>query len=170
MGEILNLYRPVWMMNLPQDKELAKSKRYWLSEVRILKNRIEELTGKHISRNDLKDAILLLKERQDIIRRLTDIRKSGMPVISGRDMFLVIQSCFFDEINRWIKNAEGLCSELESNVKKRKFIISRKPARILVTGSPFIFPNFKIPDIIESLNAVISIDETCAGRSRGMEY
>ncbi|MBW2990792.1 2-hydroxyacyl-CoA dehydratase family protein [Candidatus Woesearchaeota archaeon] len=163
LGEMLNDYVYVWMMNLPQDKERNLSKKYWLSETRILKKRLEELTGKSITRKKLKQAILLLHKRDDLVRRLMKIRKSNMPNILGSDAFLVIQAAFFDNIERWIKKTHELCTELETSIKHEKRVKPKQAIRILVTGAPMILPNFKVPDIIESLNAFIAMDETCAG-------
>lgn len=163
LGELLNDYIPVWMLNLPQCKERNISKKYWLAENRILKKRLQELTGKTISRKEVKNAILLLRRRYDVVRRIMDIRKSTMPVLLGRDAFLVIQASFFDNIRRWITKTEQLCDELELNIKHQKIINKKNAVRVLVTGAPIIMPNFKIPNIIESLHAYIAIDETCAG-------
>jgi benzoyl-CoA reductase/2-hydroxyglutaryl-CoA dehydratase subunit BcrC/BadD/HgdB len=163
MGELLNNYAPVWPMNLPGDKERSLAKKYWLSETRILKQRLEKLTGKKISKAALKNAILLLHRRGDVIKRLMEIRKSAVPVISGSDSFLVMQACFFDSIERWIRKTTELCSELEQNIKEKRMIKPENALRILITGAPIILPNFKIPEIIESLKAHIAMDETCAG-------
>jgi len=162
-GELLNEYKPVWMLDLPQSKEREISKKYWLSEVRILKRRIEGLTGIKITKKRLKDSIQLLHDRHDVMRDLLDIRKSEYQVILGSDYFIVTQAAFFDDINRWIENVKALIEELETNIKKKKIVKDRGALRILLTGAPVILPNFKVIDMIESFDASIVIDETCSG-------
>jgi benzoyl-CoA reductase/2-hydroxyglutaryl-CoA dehydratase subunit BcrC/BadD/HgdB len=74
-----------------------------------------------------------------------------------------MQSCFFGNIHEWINNTEKLCNELEKNMLDNKLAKQKNSARILLTGAPVIMPNYKIPNIIEGFDAIITIDETCAG-------
>ena len=163
MGEFLNDYKPVWVLDLPHSKDRIFAKKYWLSEIRILKKRLEELTENKINKDRLKNAILLLRNKNKIIRTLMEIKKHEKQVITGSDTFIVIQASFFDEINNWIEKAEKLLKELEKNLKKSKLIKPENCTRILFTGSPSIMPNLKIPLIIEEFNANIIIDDTCGG-------
>jgi len=163
IGELLNDYKPVWTMELPHNKESIFSKKYWLSQNRILKKRLENLTKKKINRRKLQNAIKLLQMRQDVAKRLLNIQKSDMPVISGIDYYITIQSAFFDTAERWTRKTKELCEELESNLKSEKYIKSNTASRFLFTGAPAIMPNLKIPLLIESLDANITVDETCSG-------
>jgi benzoyl-CoA reductase/2-hydroxyglutaryl-CoA dehydratase subunit BcrC/BadD/HgdB len=158
MGEILSDYAKVWMLDLPQSKERNISKRYWLSEIRVLKRRLERLTKRKIGREGLKATIMLLQERSSLVNRLHGIRKRQ--VISGSDAFLVMQASFFDDLRRWMSRTTQLCDELDS---MKTPIASKDSPRLLVTGAPIILPNFKIAAIIEQFDAIIAMDETCAG-------
>jgi len=163
LGELLNNYKTVWMLDLPQSKERTISKKYWLSEIRILKKRLEDLTGKKIKRKNLKNVIKLLHQRYDVVRDLMEIRKSEFPVILGSDFFIVSQAAFFDDISRWIDMTKQLIEELNENIKNKKTVKPRESVRLLLSGAPIIIPNFKIPLMIEMFDAFITIDETCAG-------
>jgi benzoyl-CoA reductase/2-hydroxyglutaryl-CoA dehydratase subunit BcrC/BadD/HgdB len=158
LGEILSDYATVWMLDLPQSKERNISKKYWLSEMRILKRRLEGLTKNRIGRQELKRAIVLLQQRSSLANRFHAIRKKQ--VISGSDAFLVMQASFFDDIGRWMSRTAKLCDELD---KAKTPLASKTSPRLLVTGAPIILPNFKVPAIIEQFDAVIVMDETCAG-------
>lgn len=163
IGELLNDYKTVWMMELPDNKESILSKKYWLSQNRMLKKRLEKLTKKKIGKKQLKESIKLLQRRQDTAKRLLEIQKSKMDVLSGIDYYLIIQSAFFDNINRWTEKTKELCEELESNLKSGKYAESKSTSRFLFTGAPAIIPNLKIPLLIEGLDAKIAVDETCGG-------
>jgi len=154
LGEILNCYKPIWMMDMPQSKERDTSKKFWLSETRILKKRLEDLTGNKISKKELRIAIEKLNKRNKAVRRLHNLRKKE--IIKGSDVLIVMQAAFFDDIERWIGEVEKLCDHLET----RKPIKSK--VRLLLTGAPLILPNFKVVNIIED-HAAIVMDETCAG-------
>ncbi|MBQ8119680.1 MAG: 2-hydroxyacyl-CoA dehydratase [Ruminococcus sp.] len=46
-------------------------------------------------------------------------------------------------------------------------VTSKKLPGILLTGSPIVFPNLKIPLLIEEMGGIVAADETCMGE-RGM--
>jgi benzoyl-CoA reductase/2-hydroxyglutaryl-CoA dehydratase subunit BcrC/BadD/HgdB len=158
LGELLDEYCPVWMMSLPQDRERKASKEHWLSEIRILKGRLEKLTKKSIERKMLEAAIKRVRARSDSLRRFLEIRKRS-DSISGTDALIVVQAAFYDDLDRWTASVDKLCDELDRRPKNN----SSDKVRILLTGSPVIMPNFKIPRTIEHFDAVIAADETCSG-------
>ncbi|MEA3560064.1 MAG: 2-hydroxyacyl-CoA dehydratase family protein, partial [Candidatus Thermoplasmatota archaeon] len=57
LAEIMEDWLPVTMMNIPRVKVGDTSSDIWLSEIRHLRSRLEELTGKRISRKALKREI-----------------------------------------------------------------------------------------------------------------
>lgn len=162
LGDILSSYLPVWMLQLPNTKDTPQSKELWLIEVKLLKKRVEKLTGNKITAGKLKKAIELLHRRTEVFRRLYKIRKSKPPVITERDFLLVIQTSFCDDVGRWIEKTERLCDELEENIKRGKSVFNEKIPRLLLAGAPIIFPNYKLLDIVEEF-AVIVVDELCSG-------
>ncbi|MDI6788904.1 MAG: double-cubane-cluster-containing anaerobic reductase [Planctomycetota bacterium] len=166
LAELFSDYIPVWTLELPQTKNLNKSFDRWLTEIRSLKKRLESFVGVKISKSRLKSSIKLLHKRTEVFRRLHRIRKINPPVINGRDVLLVIQSAFYDDPERWIEKTTDLCNELEGGVGKKteKPIASApKTKRLLLTGAPLIWPNFKILNIIEASGAVVVADELCSG-------
>ncbi|MBA2124510.1 hypothetical protein B9J78_06240 [bacterium Unc6] len=161
LGEILSNYLPVWSLRLPQSKEIGHSQEYWLREIRILKERIEQLTCNKITKKSLKESIRILHKRQEVLRRFYELRKNNPPLINGRDALLVIQTGFYDDINRWIEKTQKLCDELEERKSNNKLPLSN--CRLLLTGAPIIWPNYKLLNIIEEMQSTIVIDELCSG-------
>lgn len=163
LGEILSEWLPVWILELPNVKDKPKSKELWLEEIQILKKRLEKLTGNKITFSKLKEAIQLLHQRQVIFRKLYEIRKAEKPVISGRDALLVTNTSFFDDFKKWTEKTEKLCQELQKDREKKLGIYPVQAPRILLTGSPVIWPNYKLLNIIEELGGVIVGDTFCSG-------
>lgn len=158
LGEILNSFVPVWFLELPHRKNIQRVKDFWLNEVKTLKKRLEEFAGVKITRKELKQAIQTLQKRQTTFRRFYELRKDNPEVINGRDTFLVIQATFYDEIDRWIEKTNLLCDQL---ILRR--ITSESRIKLLLTGAPIIWPNYKLFNIIEENNAIVIADELCSG-------
>jgi benzoyl-CoA reductase/2-hydroxyglutaryl-CoA dehydratase subunit BcrC/BadD/HgdB len=67
----------------------------------------------------------------------------------------------------WAASMHALNEELEKREEASFRISTRNLPRILLTGSPVIFPNMKIPLMIEEMGGYLAADETCMGE-RGM--
>jgi benzoyl-CoA reductase/2-hydroxyglutaryl-CoA dehydratase subunit BcrC/BadD/HgdB len=107
----------------------------------------------------LKKACDLLYERTKAFRRLFEIRKVKPSVISGRDFFLIVHTSFYTDPKEWTRKTNELCQELEANINKK----TRKPKpRILLTGAPTIWPNFKVLHLIENEMEIVA-DDICSG-------
>jgi benzoyl-CoA reductase/2-hydroxyglutaryl-CoA dehydratase subunit BcrC/BadD/HgdB len=165
LGEILSDYKPVWSMPLPRVKDSAQSLRFWREEILAIKRQIEALTGNKVTAKKLKSAIERTQKATKVFRRLQDLRK-GNPVIMGRDAMLVNQTYMWDDITRWTEKTEALCDELEKKVARKEWVCSPDAPRVMVTGTPMIWPdNWKLPTLIEegTPQGIIVADEMCSG-------
>ncbi|MHC1589625.1 MAG: double-cubane-cluster-containing anaerobic reductase [Candidatus Hecatellaceae archaeon] len=163
LGEVLEDVVKTWKMAVPHTKEEPRLKKLWLDEVVEIKKKIERLTKRKISREKLRYAIELVSLARRAFCRLLETRKVVPPPISGRDAMLVAQTFLYDDIKRWTRKVEELCGELEARVKQGIGICESETPRIMLAGSPIIWPNWKIPNIVEESGAVIVCDELCSG-------
>lgn len=163
LGEILSDYTTVWTLELPNTKDKPRGKDLWFSEIEEFKKWVEKMTGNKITKEKLEQSIKLLYERTKATRRLIDLRKLNPPVISERDYLIIIQTSFFTHAKEWTENVNRLCDELEENFKNGLTIVNKRTPRILVTGSPIMWPNFKLLNIIEESDMVVVMDDLCTG-------
>lgn len=164
MGEILSDFIPVWALNVPHLKHTNQAKILWLEEMKDLKKRIEKLTGNKIYWEELKDNMEVFLKMQTTFRRFYDLRKADPPPISGRDALLVNQlSSFYEKPQRWIENTTKLSDELEKRIEDGVSVCDPEAPRIMLAGAPIVWPNWKIPQIIEETGGAIVCDELCSG-------
>jgi len=164
LGEILSDYKPVWAMTVPRVKDSTQSIRLWNEEIKAVKAQIEALTGNKIKGKQLKSAIERTQKATKAFRRLQELRK-GPPVIMGRDAMLVNQTYMWDDIDRWTEKTEALCDELEKRVSQKKWACPPDTPRVMVTGTPMIWPdNWKVPTLVEEANpqGILVADELCS--------
>ncbi|MBC7228784.1 MAG: 2-hydroxyacyl-CoA dehydratase [Actinobacteria bacterium] len=160
--EVLGELQPVYVMEVPQMK-LEHDRDLWRLEVRRLLARLEELTGKKVGLEELRDAVRLINEKRRALLRLEELRKSDPPVISGRDALLVSQIAFYDDPARLTDKVNALCDELEERKARGESIGGAHRPRILLSGCPMALPNWKVATIIETSGAVVAMDEMCTG-------
>jgi benzoyl-CoA reductase/2-hydroxyglutaryl-CoA dehydratase subunit BcrC/BadD/HgdB len=161
LGEILQDFLPVLMMNVPKIKSGEVNRKQWTEEIAVLLDKLEALTGKKIKRGDLKQSIVKYQRAYSAWRELTNLRKEA-DVLWGRDTLMIAQLTNYDDIERWTENVQKLIAELKEMQNKGIRIVKDDAPRIMLAGSPIIWPNWKIPDIIEESGALIVADELCS--------
>ncbi len=152
----------VYDLELPPAKDSEEARHYWQRSVRNFALRLGKLTGKKLTRKGLKTAMARTSRAQTAFRTLHNLRKSSPALFLGKDAFLVTNAYFFDDIDRWTDAVEKLIEELKQRQTEGFQAAQRKAPRILFTGSPPIFPNLKLPLLIEEAGGVVVADETCS--------
>ena len=152
----------VYDLEVPSVKESEAARIYWQRSVRQLATRLQELTGRKLTRNSLKAAMSKTSRAQAAFRALHNFRRRSPSLILGKDAFLVTNAYFFDDIGRWTAALEKLNEELAQREKVGFKAVQSKAPRVLFTGSPPIFPNLKLPLLIEESGGVVVTDETCS--------
>lgn len=159
---ISDLSYKVYSLEMPASKESDVSRFYWQESVKQFALDLEKITGKKITRKNLKKAISKKSEAAGLYRKLHELRKSKRPMIFGKDMLLVTNGFFMDDIDNWMGAVKALLSELEEREASNFTVSNHSAPRILLTGSPPVFPNIKVPILVEQSGAVIVADEVCS--------
>ncbi|MCK9295796.1 MAG: 2-hydroxyacyl-CoA dehydratase family protein [Desulfobulbaceae bacterium] len=160
--EILDRLVPTYVMEIPQMKN-KRDKELWLDEVREFKRKVEVVSGKKISADDLAAAIKVINDKRRALQRLARLRASNPAPISGKDALLIEQIAFYDEPVRFSGKLNALCDELEERVKKGEGVMPADAPRVMVAGVPMALPNWKVHNLVETAGAVIVGEESCIG-------
>ena len=160
--EAFNDIAPTWVMEVPQTKSPA-ARELWKSEILRYKAAVEELTGRTITAEKLKDAIRVVNEKRQALKRLTALRAASPAPISGRDALLINQISFYDDPVRFTAKINELCDELEARIAKGEGVAPANAPRLMLSGCPMAVPNWKLPFVVESTGAVIVGEESCIG-------
>ncbi len=157
-GIVPNLY----VMDLPQMKN-ANARLLLRAEYLKFKDALERLTGNVITPEALAKAIDVVNAKRQAIYRLSALRAADPAPISGLDSLLINQIFFYEDPVRFTAQINELCEELEARVQSRTGVVAPGTARILVSGCPMALPNWKIPALVETSNAIIVAEESCVG-------
>jgi benzoyl-CoA reductase/2-hydroxyglutaryl-CoA dehydratase subunit BcrC/BadD/HgdB len=160
--EILNDYKETYVMEIPQMKT-ERDRALWRGEIVQFKEKVEQLTGRKITVENLRQGIKIANDKRRALQRLSGLRQATPPPISGLDALLVNQIAFYDDPLRFTKSVNDLCDELEVRIKQGIGVTKNGTPRILVSGSPMAVPNWKVPYIIETSGAIVVAEESCVG-------
>jgi len=154
--------KKMYVMEIPNMKQ-GTDKELWEKEVIRFKEKLEELTAKKITYENLKKATQTVNQKRKSLQRLSSLRAYDPAPISGLDALLVNQISFYDDPLRFTQKVNELCDELEERVKKGEGAFPKGTMRILISGSPFAIPNWKLHAIVEGSGAVVVGEESCVG-------
>ncbi len=148
-----------FLLEVPSSKESEEARDYWHQVVKKFARKLEVVTGKRITRNRLREAILMVAKAQEQFRRFQKLRNKTC-VISGPEALLITNTWFYDDIQSWTTHLKALNDELDTLEDTNNKL--DKP-KLLITGSPNIFPEMKVPVLVEKLGGFIMADEFCSG-------
>jgi benzoyl-CoA reductase/2-hydroxyglutaryl-CoA dehydratase subunit BcrC/BadD/HgdB len=162
------LVKDLYVMDMPQMKTAA-GKTLLKEEYRRFVAKLEEVSGKKITVDSLKKAVEVVNAKRKAVKRLAELRAADPSPISGLDALLVNQVFFYDDPIRFTDSVHKLCDELEERVKQGAGVFAKGTTRLIVSGCPMAVPNWKLPMLIESNDAVIVGEESCVGE-RGTRW
>jgi benzoyl-CoA reductase/2-hydroxyglutaryl-CoA dehydratase subunit BcrC/BadD/HgdB len=151
-----------WILELPQTRDGPRSQQLWREQVQAFAGRLRQLTGRRVKRGPLRQAVKLLNRRTELARRINRLRRDKPGCLSGQDALLAFQASFVADAGWWVERAAELAEELERAPAPE----GRKPLPVLLTGSPILFPDFKLVQILERAGGLVVADELCSGTQR----
>ncbi len=150
----------VHRLEMPPSKLSRAARNYWRESVETFMAQLQGWTKQKITRKSLHTAIHRRLKATEQFRRLCRLQTKG--VLRAVDYFLVTQTGFFDDVEAWTLALSDLCAELEARVAEGRGIEKQNRPRMLLTGSPVLFPNIKVPLWIEQAGGPIVTDELCS--------
>lgn len=153
---------PTYVVELPQ-KKTQYDRDLWIREIYALKEKVEFTSGHKITPESLNRSIDIYNRKRQALARLHRIRSGDAFVISGSDANLISQLSGFDDPERFTEKLNLLCDELEDNARNHRTIAPPDACRIMISGCPMAFPDWKLHHLIESSQAVVVGEDTCSG-------
>ncbi len=159
LGEVLADFKPTFTLALPPEQDAARYGKSAQAEVERLAEFLSARFGT-ISKGALLDAIEAGRKRTALVRKLQEARAANPAAISIRDFFLILQSSALGaDLAEWAEQAQGALAEAEAYRPARR----RIRARMVLTGAPILWPNFKPLNLIEESGADVVADTLCTG-------
>ena len=163
-----DLVSDFYVMDMPQMKT-PEGKKLLKSEYLKFREKLEAISGKSITPQSLKSAIATVNKKRQAVQRLARLRAADPVPVSGLDSLLINQVFFYDNPERFTGAVNKICDEIETRISEGSGVAAKGTPRLLISGCPMAVPNWKVPTLIERMNAVIVGEESCVGErgSRG---
>ncbi|MFH0911734.1 MAG: 2-hydroxyacyl-CoA dehydratase family protein [Planctomycetota bacterium] len=160
LGEILSDWKPTFALNLPPEQDARRYGKLMAEEMARLASFLEKHLGRRLSNRALLEAIELGRERTALARALLKARMENPAALSIRDLFLMLQASFRGvPLEEWLPEARRVLEEIRSVPCPSR----PEGPRLVLTGAPILWPNFKLLGLIEACGAEVAADTLCSG-------
>jgi len=179
-GPRLREHVPTVVLDVTHAKDHEAARGAWRREVERFYHEVQGITGAPLGRRELLASIRVYRQATALSRRLVESMKADEPPLWGSDLLLVHNALFYLPIEQWIASAAPLVGAASRGDPRRAdgtlpLLPSPSgrgaggegcnalPPRLLLAGSPTVWPDYKLPLLIESSGGRIVADESCAG-------
>ena len=162
----LSEHRPTVTLHVPSGRDRDEDMEHYVRELYQFSGELTKITGKQLSYERLSWACGLTAAAQYELSRFIELRRRAPLVIKGTHYLAAMNALSYTHISIWTRYMSALNDELEKKIKRGEMASKENRPRILITGSPIVCPNFKLPLLIEEMGGALVADETCMGERR----
>jgi benzoyl-CoA reductase/2-hydroxyglutaryl-CoA dehydratase subunit BcrC/BadD/HgdB len=163
LASMLTSYAPVHIMPVPSARDDDSSIERFLEELYELIPVLEETTGNKITYASLARAKDTVGRAQYQFSRFLRFKRANPPVIRGTHAMALMNALSYMPPEEWTSALAALNAELERRRGGGEYVGKKAQPRIMITGSPVMFPNIKVPLLIDEMGGALVADETCMG-------
>ncbi|WP_312561003.1 double-cubane-cluster-containing anaerobic reductase [Anaerospora sp.] len=161
MYELLAQYKPMHLLQLPQEQAAPESKDLWLQEVQKLKVRLEQHFGVELTPSKLRAAIKLANRERKALRDLYELNRHVPAPLTGLEILTVAHNRgFYPDKEKVITMLEELTASVKAGLGKNE---QKEGPRILLTGVPVGLGSEKVIKLVEELGGTVVCQENCTG-------
>jgi len=158
MYELMGRTRRMHVLELPQKPDASVAMAHWKSEVRKLKETLEELFSVEITDAKLRDAVELMNRERSLKRGLSELMRADAPPLTGRQLleFNTIIACIPCALEHYARAIDQMTGRTGPDACANR-------VRVMMTGVPVPHGAYRVMDIIENSGALVVAMENCSG-------
>lgn len=164
MYELLDDIKPTYVLHLPQGKDRSYAKNAWYEEVKLLKEKLEEIFGITITDEALRKAANTRNRWRKAMCRLFELQAMNPPAVTGGEILLSLQQGMYSfDVETQINAMNNAADRLKAAYEVGERPVDPKAKRILLTGCPTGGVIQKVCSVIEQSGGAIVCNDNCGG-------
>lgn len=156
-------YVPATIYNMPRLRQDEESRRYYITELENFKRDLEELTGEKIEESEIKKNIALYNEAKRLLREISDYRKLGTPLVTGKQFERIARAYYYLPIDTLLAELNKILTQLKDYAHNHKDEGISDRYRIMLSGGVLADGDEKITGLLYELGADIVVEDNCTG-------
>ncbi|BBB91826.1 MAG TPA: 2-hydroxyacyl-CoA dehydratase family protein [Methylomusa anaerophila] len=145
---------PLHYLELPHVKQNEKGQKRWLEEIYALKQFLAEKTGVTLKRQGLLYSMNAFMHVWKLFQALIDLKRRN--ILPGIWFFCIANTFMLDDLDRWAEQLALVIQRFQTEAPRQN------PYKVFLAGSPVIFPNLKLLQLIEQAGMTVCADDLCS--------
>ncbi|SFS03382.1 2-hydroxyacyl-CoA dehydratase family protein [Anaeromicropila populeti] len=138
--------------DIPPNKQEPLALYKWVEQMRRLTEELSAYTGHTITRQSLLEASKVTDRARRLMREFLESIKGREHIISDPLRMVIVNSYYYTEnITKWCGQLQSLIKEIKALPCCYNASTMRNKPNVLLMGSPVVFPNYKIPFLIQDI-------------------
>ncbi|MDR2600882.1 MAG: 2-hydroxyacyl-CoA dehydratase family protein [Spirochaetaceae bacterium] len=164
MYEHLGEIKDVYVMELPKTRRDDKGASFWLSEIHLLKQKIEEKFAVKITDENLRLAIRARNQERALLKELYELSVLDPPPVTGLQQLQILYGSQFKfDHEEKIKELRAAVDGIKAEYERGSRPVPPGAKRIVLTGCPIGGATEKVVRVIEEAGGVVVVYENCTG-------
>lgn len=152
LADLLEYFKlPTFRIGVPPDWDKELSFEYYYKALVKFKQRLEEITGRPITENNLQASVFWTNEVRNKLSKISGLRMRPLPPIGGYDFIRLQHYAFYCEPQLLSIALDRMLSELE----RARGTGSEKSPRLLLAGHVVAVGDYTVPKLIEEAGGMI---------------
>ena len=150
--------RKICPIDIPPDRSDVHAQKKWQMQMLSMTDTIAKHTGTHITKHSIKAALPRVSEARRALLNFLDVTRGRTDIITSGARQMVQNSYYFTEsIDDWTAHIEALTNEAARLTSKSDGTCQRSHdfTGVMLLGSPVIFPNYKVPFLVQDIGLEI---------------
>jgi predicted CoA-substrate-specific enzyme activase len=158
-SEVIDQFVPTQMYSLPKLRLEPDSRNFFREELSVFRNDLEELVGRKISDDDIREQITLYNKIRRLLKNISELRKRTTPVLTGQEYLDLVRGYYYLKPEDLLQSYEHLYQQLKDFPDPGK-----KPVRVMMSGSIVADGDRRLIEIIEKgERARVVVEDHCTG-------
>jgi benzoyl-CoA reductase/2-hydroxyglutaryl-CoA dehydratase subunit BcrC/BadD/HgdB len=149
----------LFKLGVPPDPDIDFSLEYFLERLKMMKQRVEDVTGNEITDQKLFEAIDLYNRMRFLLRKISFMRRGTTLPINSSEFIYLNHASYYADPEFMVDFLEKTCRDLENITKTQDM----DNPRLLLLGPNIAYGDDKIYKLIEQTGVEIAIEEICEG-------
>ncbi|HEY78284.1 MAG TPA: 2-hydroxyacyl-CoA dehydratase [Dehalococcoidia bacterium] len=160
-GEIWEYHgdKEIFKLGVPHQNDAEFSLEYYADRLRVMKDRLEALTGNEITDEKLGEAITLYNRIRGLLREVSLLRRAAPPPISSLEFVKLNHASFYADPVFFADVLDSVYHELQGE----KAVTKAEAPRLLLLGPNVADGDYKVLGLVAAAGGEIVAEELCEG-------
>jgi benzoyl-CoA reductase/2-hydroxyglutaryl-CoA dehydratase subunit BcrC/BadD/HgdB len=149
----------IFKLGIPHQHNNDFEMEYFTDRLRVLNDKLQELTGNVINDEKINEAIELYNKMRELLKNISLLRRTSPSLLSGLDFVKLNHASLYADPAFMVDFLDSLYHEQ----KDKQQVTKTDAPRILLIGPNIGYGDYKILELVKAAGGDIVIEEICEG-------